>query len=79
MDKVGSPLGLIRYSTDNAMKNRLSLRQIRQRRQRAMRLWLNKPYEHETSFRKRSGRMMQASEMPQSPPGGRQIRNEIDR
>lgn len=31
MDKVGSPRGLIRYSTDNAMKNHLSPRQIRQR------------------------------------------------
>jgi cytochrome c oxidase accessory protein FixG len=34
MDKVGSPRGLIRYSTDNAMKNHLSPRQIRQRAMR---------------------------------------------
>lgn len=34
MDKVGSPRGLIRYSTDNAMKNQLSPRQIRQRAMR---------------------------------------------
>lgn len=34
MDKVGSPRGLIRYSTENAMKNKLSPKQIRQRAMR---------------------------------------------
>ncbi|HJV85099.1 MAG TPA: cytochrome c oxidase accessory protein CcoG [Noviherbaspirillum sp.] len=31
MDKVNSPRGLIRYSTENAMRNRFTLQQIRQR------------------------------------------------
>jgi cytochrome c oxidase accessory protein FixG len=31
MDKVGSPRGLIRYSTDNAMRNKMTPQQIRRR------------------------------------------------
>jgi cytochrome c oxidase accessory protein FixG len=31
MTKIGAPLGLIRFSTDHAMTNRLSLKQMRQR------------------------------------------------
>jgi cytochrome c oxidase accessory protein FixG len=34
MDKVGSPRGLIRYATENAMQNKLSARQIRRRAMR---------------------------------------------
>jgi len=34
MDKVGAPHGLIRYSTDNALRNHFSLKQIRQRAMR---------------------------------------------
>lgn len=31
MDKIGAPRGLVRFTTDNALKNNFSLRQIRQR------------------------------------------------
>jgi cytochrome c oxidase accessory protein FixG len=34
MDKVGAPRGLIRYATENAMKNRFSLKEIRKRAMR---------------------------------------------